>query len=149
MSYEDLLASFRVKDLMISEFAPWNISLLPNQVTIGSVIFTPNSADTKLDPFGFVDADTTQLFNAVKFAKAAIGSEFKAHHFSFLGPMLDDPHVVFYLIPRYSDPIEVDDRTYIDADWPNLVQFRHYQVDEATLQAVKNRLKWAFVCGLC
>lgn len=124
---------------VIKEFEHWIVLFREKQVTIGSVIIMSKELDK--NSLGDVTPGAWGEFGLVsKFVEATIMKVFGAEKFNYLALMMYDPEVHFHVIPRYSKPVNFADREFIDPDWPSATKKVALELDQATLDAIKNKI---------
>lgn len=124
---------------VIKEFEHWVVLFREKQVTIGSVIIMSRELDK--NSLGDVTPEAWSEFGVVsKFVETTITKAFGAEKFNYLALMMYDPEVHFHVIPRYSKPVNFAGREFIDPDWPRATKKVALELDQATLDAIKEKL---------
>lgn len=108
--------TFRLDELTIHEGQAWIVSVRPGQITLGSMVVS--SSHGHLDFQGFSTDDSTGLSAAFATAERLAKIELGAVRVNLACLMMKDPVVHFHVLPRYSQPVERYDRTWLDEDWP-------------------------------
>jgi diadenosine tetraphosphate (Ap4A) HIT family hydrolase len=123
---------------VIKEYKDWVVLFRYRQVTIGSVIIMSKSDKTQL---GDLSAKQWSEFAEVSHdVEAWLKEAFGAEKFNYLALMMKDPEVHFHVIPRYSKPVNFQDREFIDPDWPFATKKVAMELDDKTLEAIKNEI---------
>ncbi|MCD8561843.1 HIT family protein [Candidatus Saccharibacteria bacterium] len=124
---------------VIKEFEYWVVLFRDKQVTIGSVIIMSKELDK--NSLGDVTPEAWSEFGVVStFVETTITKAFGAEKFNYLALMMYDPEVHFHVIPRYSKPVNFAGREFIDPDWPSATKKVALELDQATLDAIKEKL---------
>lgn len=132
------IKAFGYPDSLIKEYEYWVVLLRPKQVTVGSLVIAAKSEATHL---GQLSTEEWSEFALVsKKAEELLRSVFGAEKFNYLALMMKDPNVHFHLIPRYSQPLELDGEQFTDADWPVKTEMNSLEIDDQQLAAIKGRL---------
>ncbi len=132
------IKSFGYPDTLIKEYEHWVVLLRPNQVTIGSLIVVAKSEATHL---GQLSPEEWSEFSLVaSYAEKLLRDAFGAEKFNYLALMMKDPNVHFHLIPRYSSPITINNRTYKDVDWPLKTELNALVMPDEDLVTIKELL---------
>lgn len=112
----ETLTTFGYPELLIRDYEYWAVVLRQEHVTVGSlVIITKTNAlhlgeltEEHWAEFAHVTADCELLLKKT----------FGAEKFNYLALMMKDPNVHFHFIPRYSKPVTVNGKEFVDKDWP-------------------------------
>lgn len=124
---------------VIKEYEHWVVLFREKQVTLGSVIIM--SKHTEQTSLGAIDARAWAEFGTVcKDTEALVSGAFGAEKFNYLALMMYDPEVHFHVIPRYSKPVEFNGTTFIDPDWPEATKRVGLELDQATKDAIYQKL---------
>lgn len=135
----ETIVKFGYPDTLIKEFENWVVLLRPEQITIGTLVLAAKSNARHLAE---LDQGTWAEFDVVsKFAEGLLQKIFGAEKFNYMALMMKDPNVHFHFIPRYSKPIELGGKQFIDPDWPLRTQFQPIQISEHELESIKTKLK--------
>ena len=107
---------FRVEELLIGRVGAWNISLRPQQPTIGSLIL---SLSRKCPSFSeLTEQEAIELGQSFKEIEKLLGRAFSPQKINYLALMMVDNQVHYHVLPRYAAPIVVDGVEYEDKCWP-------------------------------
>ena len=110
------IVKFGYPSSLLREYANWVVLLRPAQPTLGSLILACKEEATSL---GAVSAEAyTELAIATADLESALRTAFGCRKFNYLALMMVDPHVHFHVIPRYSEPPQLDGAAFPDAAWP-------------------------------
>lgn len=124
---------------VIKEYSHWVVLFREPQVTPGSLIIMDKTVRTK--SLGDISADAWAEFGTVtKEVEAWLKQAFGAEKFNSLALMMKDPEVHFHLIPRYSQPVVVGDKKYLDPDWPLATTRKALDLTEDEQAAIKATL---------
>jgi len=119
--YERALEKFSVADNLLVRSQYWTVILRPKQITLGALVLIPNSP---IDDFDAVAADeAADLFTVVARCQAVLREVFNADRFNLIAAMMKDHFVHFHLTPRYESDRHLAGMTWVDRDWPSLIDF--------------------------
>lgn len=132
------IKTFGYPETLIKEYKHWVILLRPSQVTIGSLILAAKSEATHLGQlteqewaeFAVVSSDAEQLARTV----------FGAKKFNYLALMMKDPNIHFHFVPRYSRPVIINGKEFIDVDWPLKTELLPVELSGQDFEEIKRRL---------
>lgn len=134
----ETIQTFGYPNTLIKEFNHWVVLLRPQQITVGTLVLAAKSGATHL---GALNADIWAEFNEVSsFAEDLLQQTFGAEKFNYLALMMKDPNVHFHLVPRYSQPVELEGEKITDPDWPLKTEFRPIDLSVDQLKEIKSRL---------
>lgn|SRR5690625_692883 len=107
---------FRVQELLIAQVGAWNISLRPQQPTIGSLIL---SLGRKCAAFSeLTEQEAIDLGKAFKQIESMLKNTFNPQKINYLALMMVDNQVHYHVLPRYEGVVKIDDTEYKDHCWP-------------------------------
>lgn len=107
---------FRVQELLIAQVGAWNISLRPQQPTIGSLIL---SLSRKCAAFSeLTEQEAIDLGKAFKLIEGMLKNTFNPQKINYLALMMVDNQVHYHVLPRYENVIEINDKAFSDKCWP-------------------------------
>lgn len=115
MTNETVL-KFKYPETLIREYDHWVVLIRPVQVTIGSLVLASTG-----DAVRFSDLSTgafSELQQVSGDLESALAAAFRYDKLNYLMLMMVDRHVHFHVIPRYSEPVALGDRSYPDESWP-------------------------------
>ena len=134
----ETIATFGYPDTLIKEFDHWVVLLRPEQITVGSLVLAAKSGVKHL---GQLSPEVWAEFDAVtSYAEELLKETFNADKFNYLALMMKDPNVHFHFIPRYSKPVSVAGREYIDPDWPFKTECIGMDITTEEFTEIKTRL---------
>lgn len=134
----ETILSFGYPGTLIKEFKHWVVLLRPTQITVGTLVLAAKSDAKHL---GDLSSEIWTEFDAVsKFAETLLRDKFGAEKFNYLALMMKDPNVHFHFIPRYSKPVSVSGRGFVDPDWPLKTEFQAMDVSSEEYAEIKTRL---------
>ncbi|GAB1452024.1 hypothetical protein MASR2M47_20800 [Draconibacterium sp.] len=124
---KDFIEKFKLNEYLIKKVGNWNISLRPQQPTIGSLVL---SLDRKCESLAQMSREEgAELAMAFSEIEDMLGRILKPDKMNYLALMMVDKQVHFHVIPRYSQKVVFNNKVFVDSDWP----FPH------TLQALNLR----------
>lgn len=131
---------FRVQELLIAQVGAWNISLRPQQPTVGSLVL---SLARKCDSFAdLTEVEAVDLGRSFKVIERLFDSTFKPQKINYLALMMVDNQVHYHVLPRYKGPVSVDDQEYHDKCWPVAHDLKPLnQIGDAELGVIYKKLK--------
>ena len=131
---------FRVQELLIAQAGAWNISLRPQQPTIGSLIL---SLSRKCAAFSeLTEQEAIDLGKAFKLIEGMLKNTFNPQKINYLALMMVDNQVHYHVLPRYKGPVSVDDQEYHDKCWPVAHDLKPLnQIGDAELGVIYKKLK--------
>lgn len=110
------IEKFRHKETLIKDYNKWVILLRPKQITIGSLII---ACKEDAESFSAISADScSEFYLIVKEVEQVLHEVFNFDKINYLALMMEDKHVHFHVLPRYSDSIIFNGVYYKDIDWP-------------------------------
>ena len=138
MTYEHQLSAFRAKfrviELSLVKYEHWELSLRPQQLTLGSMVL---SVKENFCTFLELDSETNaEMGRAFADAEGAAKEIFGSVRINILCLMLQDPLIHFHIFPRYDEPKGFLERTWYDKDWPRPPVLRDIQTNNTTLSAI-------------
>ncbi len=128
------MRKFGAPQTTIHQSPYWHILLRPAQVTLGAMVLAaqePAYAFSELSQASFID-----LHQTITQIEAALTKAFQYDKLNYLMLMMVDPDVHFHVIPRYAQPKQFDNITFIDHGWPGTPNLT--QINETSLAT--NRL---------
>lgn len=135
----ETIRTFGYPDTLIKEYEHWVVLLRPMQVTVGSLVIAAKSEATKL---GRLTAKEWAEFSQVsKDVESLLSKTFGAEKFNYLALMMKDPNVHFHFIPRYSKPVIIGGREFVDADWPLKTELNPIEFTDEEFGHIKVQLK--------
>ena len=94
----------------------WLVFVRPKQVTLGaSVLISRRHIESLAD---LTSEELLALGDAVKQIEARLSKAFHFQKINYLMLMMQDSHVHFHVIPRYSSTIEFGGISWPDSAWP-------------------------------
>lgn len=136
---EEFRAKFRVDELSLVKYKSWELSLRPQQLTLGSMVLS-----SALNYFFFSDIDSSaqpELTKGFVAAEKIAINVFGADRINILCLMMQDPIVHFHIIPRYSVERSCFGAIWLDEDWPSPPVIRPVPVNEEVLVQLKTVIK--------
>ncbi len=138
----ETLEKFRYPDLLVKDYKYCAALVRFTHVTLGSMVLVSKS---DVESLGELSPEEWGEFSVVTSdAERALKKAFGSEKFNYLALMMSDPHVHFHLIPRYSQPVKFQDRTYTDKDWPTKTSLEAVELSESELRAVQDELVSAY-----
>ncbi|MDP6788695.1 MAG: HIT family protein [Rhodospirillales bacterium] len=110
------MTKFGYPDSVVGETTYWCALLRPRQLTAGCLVLV-----CKEDGMGLGEISPeagAELPMVASRIEAAVGAAFNPEKFNYLALMMNDPHVHFHVIPRYSRIVEVGGAEIPDPTWP-------------------------------
>ncbi len=108
-------------DSVVGETTYWSVLMRSGQLTAGCVVLV-----CKEDGMGLGNISPeagAELPTVASKIEAAVGAAFSPEKFNYLAFMMNDPHVHFHVIPRYSQSVKVGEAEIPDPTWtkpPNM-----------------------------
>jgi diadenosine tetraphosphate (Ap4A) HIT family hydrolase len=134
----ELLKKFYPKYL-VKEYEHWVVMFRYKQVTPGSLVIVTKTNAVEM---GQLSAEAWSEFPPVcSDSERMLKKAFGAEKFNYLALMMKDPNVHFHLIPRYSQPIEVNGKIFTDGDWPLKTELKAGEYSEEDLAEIRSRLE--------
>ncbi len=135
----ETIQTFGYPNTLIKEYNHWVVLQRPKQVTIGSLVIAAKSEATQLGELSIDEwAEFAKVSND---CEAILKKSFGAEKFNYLALMMKDPNVHFHLLPRYSKPIQLNGREYIDPDWPLKTEMKPIELGSYELEVIRTILK--------
>ena|SRR3990167_2654910 len=133
------IRAFGYPETLIKEYPNWVALLRPEQVTVGSLVLASKSEALHLGELSAGEwAEFADISNQME---ALLRERFGAEKFNYLALMMVDLNVHFHLIPRYSKPVKLGGREYLDPDWPSKTELTSIKLTTEELSQVKLVLK--------
>lgn len=135
----ETIQTFGYPDTLIKEYEHWVVLLRPEQITAGTLVLAAKSEARHL---GELDSATWMEFDEVtRYIEDLLQRTFGAEKFNYLALMMKDPNVHFHFIPRYSSPVKINDKEYIDPDWPLKTEFKSMTISKEEFEIIRAKLK--------
>jgi diadenosine tetraphosphate (Ap4A) HIT family hydrolase len=132
------IKTFGYPSALIKEYKHWIVLLRPKQITIGSLVIASKSEATSL---GNLSQDEWAEFSVVtKETEDLLKVAFGAEKFNYLALMMKDPNVHFHLVPRYSKPVKLHKKEFIDEDWPLKTEMKPIDLSQDEFDMIMNEL---------
>lgn len=134
------MRKFGAPQSIIRQYQYWSVLLRPAQATLGALVLAahePAQAFSELSPASF-----TELHRVTRHIESALAQAFHNDKINYLMLMMVDPDVHFHVIPRYAQPKQFANITFLDAGWPvmpNLAQTN--KTDTATNQLILEHIQ--------
>lgn len=135
----DFIEKFQLRKLLIKQIGNWNISVRPQQPTIGSLILSLNRRCESLSQLNTEEGEQISL--AFVEIEKMLKNAFAPSLINYLALMLVDHQVHFHVIPRYSNEVVFKNVKYSDKDWPHIHSLKALDIDENTLVDILEYLK--------
>lgn len=133
------IQTFGYPKTLIKEYDHWVALLRPDQINIGTLVLAAKSEARHL---GELTANEWAEFSIVtNECEELLRKTFGAEKFNYLALMMKDPNVHFHFIPRYSSPVTINGKDFIDKDWPLKTEFQPIGVSSEEFEEIKNKLK--------
>ncbi len=128
---------FKVKDLLLSEYQYWNVSVRPKQPTIGSLVI---SLKRECHLLGAISSEESmELSTVFNNTEALLKNAFQFDKINYLCLMMVDNQVHFHVIPRYKNPVRFENALYPDICWPGPVDLsKIIEVADVDLKVLKH-----------
>lgn len=137
---EEFNKKFCVQELLIAQVGTWNISLRPQQPTIGSLIL---SLGRKCIAFSeLTEQEAIDLGKAFKRIESILKNKFKPQQVNYLALMMVDNQVHYHVLPRYEGVVKINNTEYKDHCWPvahDLIPLEN--IADHELELIKKLLK--------
>lgn len=129
---------------VLKEYEHWIVLFREKRVTIGSAIIMSKHLDKT--SLGEVPVVAWGEFGVVcRDLEEVVRRTFGAEKFNYLALMMYDPEVHFHVIPRYSQPVHVAGKEFVDPDWPEATKKVAMELDVEVLEVVKRAMMTAYV----
>lgn len=126
---------FNKPELILKEFKHWVIIIRENVVTLGSCIIILKSGKPFLKD---VSSEEMAEFSEVcNWFESRTKELYGAEKWNYCAMMMKDEFVHFHAIPRYSKPVFMYDKEWIDEDYPKGTKLNKIEVDTTTLMRIK------------
>ena len=110
------IEKFRYKETLIKDYNKWVVLLRPKQITIGSLII---ACKEDAESFSAISYDAcSEFYLIVKEVEQVLQGFFNFDKINYLALMMEDKHVHFHVLPRYSDSVIFNEIYYKDINWP-------------------------------
>ena len=110
------IEKFRYKETLIKDYNKWMVLLRPKQITIGSLII---ACKEDVESFSDISTDAcSEFYLIVKEVEQVLQGFFNFDKINYLALMMEDKHVHFHVLPRYSDSVIFNEIYYKDINWP-------------------------------
>lgn len=139
---ENFKSKFRVEELIIVKVGHWNVSLRPEQPTVGSLVL---SLERKCPALGMLTMqESIDMCRAISIIEGIYQKTFMPEKINYLALMMVDEQVHFHVVPRYECELVFLDKIYNDRFWPKLHNLEPLSdFDEDKIQVLKNMLREA------
>ena len=132
------MKKFGYPDTLVTEYKHWVVLLKPKQTTVSTLVLVAKSGATQL---GQLTADEWAEFALVcNETEAKLSTTFRPDKFNYLALMMKDPNVHFHLVPRYSQPVNINGNSYSDTDWPLATKMGELEISTGDMKAIKRKL---------
>lgn len=130
---------FLVEALSVASTEQWELSVRPQQLTLGSMVLSVRS--NVLD-FASLNQDQCREMGALLgVAEERVKERFGAVRINVLCLMMQDPLLHFHVFPRYKAPVSFEGEEWVDADWPGPPSIRSTEqrpdINRALLAALR------------
>jgi len=133
------IEAFGYPENLIKEYRHWVVLIRPEQVTVGSLVLAAKDNVARL---GDLSSGAWAEFATVsKEMENLLAETFGAEKFNYLALMMVDPNPHFHFIPRYSKPVEIGGRQFVDRDWPKKTELNPIDLDNQTLDLITAKLR--------
>lgn len=131
---------FRVQEFLIAQVGAWNISLRPQQPTIGSLIL---SLSRKCAAFSeLTEQEAIDLGKAFKLIEGMLKNTFNPQKINYLALMMVDNQVHYHVLPRYEGVVKINNTEYKDHCWPVPHDLKPLEgISANVLDIIKEQLK--------
>jgi len=109
---------FKVDECHVKSFGVWEVSLRPEQVTLGSCIISP--ADDIYTLNGASQKVLLDYSSAIAYCESLLYTKFKCQKINFLTLMMVDKLFHTHVIPRYNNSFYKFDNHWKDPYWPGI-----------------------------
>lgn len=137
---DEFMKKFKIEELLLAKVGAWNVSLRPEQVTLGSIILSLDRPCPTLA--GITSKEGEELSEAFEVIEQLFRNTFKPNKLNYLALMMVDHQVHFHVIPRYESSVLFENVEFQDVSWPappNLL--KNIQMTRADIQDVYLHLK--------
>jgi len=135
---EEFNKKFRVQELLIAQVGAWNISLRPQQPTIGSLILSLGRKCTAFSEL--TEQEAIDLGKAFKRIESMLKNTFNPQKINYLALMMVDNQVHYHVLPRYEGVVKIDDTEYKDHCWPVAHDLKQLRVNNSSLTKILEKL---------
>lgn len=117
----------------------WVVVLRPKQVTLGaSVLISKRHTESLAD---LTESELVSLGKAIKDLESRLRNCFKFEKINYLMLMMEDKHLHFHVIPRYSNTRKFAGIEWPDPGWPKAPDLKSVITAEGAIEAVRKALK--------
>lgn len=128
---KNFIDKFQLRKLLIKQVGNWNISIRPQQPTIGSLILSLNRKCESLSQL--TTEEGAQISIAFSEIEQMLEMAFSPIAINYLALMLVDHQVHFHVIPRYNKEVVFKNLNYFDEDWPHIHSLKPLAINEKTI----------------
>lgn len=139
----ETLLKFQYPESLLREYDCWAVLLRPAQVTVGSLVLASREEAQRFpDLTAAAFAELKQVSGDLE---SALSGAFGYEKINYLMLMMMDRHVHYHVIPRYPEPVLVDDTAYADGAWPGPPDLtRALELPAPARAAIKARIEAAW-----
>lgn len=134
---------FRLKDMLLTQCGGWDLSLRPDQLTLGAMVLSIRSGAMNLADL--TAQDSVDMGDGFGVAERLVRAQYGAVRINILCLMMQDPIVHFHILPRYDTDQTRHGTHWQDKDWPGAPQIGPAPTAEPVLQGVLADLRGALV----
>lgn len=135
---KDFQKKFKIKELTVLEFKYWLLSIRPQQPTIGSMVISLKRSSDNLK--SLLSEEAQELSIVFSNTEILLKEAFGFDKINYLCLMMVDRQVHFHVIPRYSLPVQMFGKSFVDNTWPGPPDLSISISNDAELNKIHNHL---------
>lgn len=132
------IQTFGYPDTVIKEYDHWIVLLRPAQITVGTLVLAAKSEEKHLG--NLTTEEWAEFAVVAKESEELLQVTFGAEKFNYLALMMKDPNVHFHFVPRYSTTVVINNKEFLDPDWPLKTEFRPIKLSADEFDSIKASL---------
>lgn len=130
----NFMSKFKPMENKIKEFEYWIVVIREKQVTLGSCVILLKRQVHSLSEM--TDSEAKEFPKVIQWYERTCKHCFGAEKFNYVVAMMKDNFVHYHAFPRYSIPIEKYGITWIDEDWPKVINFKQVKIESDILKNI-------------
>lgn len=130
------IEKFRVEELKVLDFKYWQLSLRPEQSTLGALIISLKRGCTSISKL--TSKESSELQRVFQETELLLEKVFDFDKINYLCLMMIDDQVHFHVIPRYKNNKIFEDVVFEDIGWPALPLLNKKEINDEVLFSIKD-----------
>lgn len=143
LALNEFAEKFRIEDLLITHCGGWNLSVRPDQLTLGAMVLSIRSGAFNLADL--TAQDSVDMGEGFGLAERLARARYGAVRVNILCLMMQDPIVHFHIFPRYDSNQTHHSTLWQDTHWPGAPVIGPAPTAEPVLQGVLADLREALM----